>query len=120
MAIPVQNPINVVSTELNLNSFWLSNLNITAFDPNKPIRLVATVEKVQDNGDGTFTKAPLNIPKTRGSICINDLDKSMSTDAKTISFKSPVTGQDLILYTADIIKAVTLKVQQLAEDSNVL
>jgi len=119
MAIQVTNPVEITPATLNLNSFWLSNLNIMAIDPNKPSRLVATVEKVQANEDGSFTRGP-NVKGIRGNLVINNLEDDISKDAQTLTFTSPVTSADITLYTADIITAVTLKVKQMAEAKGII
>jgi len=120
MSIPLQNPITVTSETLNLDSFWLSYLNISASDPNKEVKLMATVEKVQKNADGSYTKAPHNTTGTVGRIFINDLYKACATDMGLVTITSRVTGQPIQLSVADIIDAVTLKVKQMAEVTGVI
>jgi hypothetical protein len=117
--IPITKPIEVVQTTLNLNSFWLSSLNIQSANPNTPSRLVAVVEKVQANEDGTFVRGN-NVAGSRGVLQINNLEADVAKDAQTLTFKSPVTSADITLYTADIMLAVTLKVKQMAETKNVI
>jgi len=120
MAIPLTNPTVINQQPINLNSFWLSNLQITAPNPNIGSTLIANVEKVQANEDGTFLRAPDTFIGSKGTLRINNLEDSVKTDAQTLTFKSPVTGQDITMYTAEIMLAVTLKIKQMAEAQGII
>lgn len=120
MSIPLTNPTVIDQQPINLNSFWLSNLQITAPNPNVGSTLLATVEKVQANEDGSFLRAPYTYTGAKGTLRINNLEDTIVTDAETLTFKSPVTGQDITMYTAEIMLAVTLKVKQMAEKAGVI
>lgn len=120
MAIPINKPVTITVEPLNLNSFWLSNLQISSANPNVGSTLFASVEKVQANENGSFIRAPDTFVGAKGQLRINNLEDTIKTDAKTLTFKSPVTGQDITMYTAEIMLAVTLKVKQMAEAKGII
>jgi hypothetical protein len=120
MAIQVTNPITVNQESITYDKFWLRSLQITANNPNSSTRLLAHVEKVQTKEDGSFITAPLNVQGTKGTLFIDDLTKEISEDTSLFTFKSLVTGEDISLYTVDIINAVTLKIKQIAEQKGII
>lgn len=120
MAIQINKPITITQETITFDKFWLKALNIMSLNPNKSPRLIAQLEKVSIKEDGAFVTAPQNTPGARAVLNILDLNKEMATDTTTVTIKSPVTGQDITLYTADIILAVTEKVKQIAEAKNII
>ena len=48
MAIPLNEPVTVPPTEQKVfDEFWLADFRIMAFDPNKPVKVVARIEKAR-------------------------------------------------------------------------
>ena len=122
MPIPVQKPVTVNGETITFDTLWMSHMQIQAFDPNKPVRVMATVEKVKANEDGTYTKAPQGTVGARGNLMVNDIFDRAAKDAVTVTLPSTLGGQGpaVTLALADIMTALLLKVKQMAEAEEVI
>lgn len=117
--IPVLAPVTVSAQPLNLNSFWLAGLQVATDGPNGKVRVIAQVEKIQANVDGSFTRAPMNVKNSRGTVVIADLNASIAVDNAAVTVPSTLGGT-VTLSTADIIAALTLRVKDIAEAQKVI
>ena len=120
MAIPVTPVVQPATDAVTYDTFWLSFLQVNAGDPNKPVRLMANVQKVKKNDDGTYTVPPRGLAGANGTLMIDDLFSYAQGDTQTITLPSTLggSGSAVTLSIGDIVDALLLKVSQMAENQN--